>query len=137
MHNPEQSLPFRDPIVFEMNGHRHVMSGEEAEAIERSGYSTWQDYSYFPGSWPEPNTAVVPLMDARPGKVEPLDTVLLNQQSRSPFKFESLGNIHYRPARVTACYKSANKGFGAARFANFVDHPRVCTICLNHYLKGA
>ena len=124
-------------IEYTINGERDWLPTEELRAVERSGYSTWQQYAMTPGEWPAPITPILPLMDARPGKVEPLDVALLNNQSRSPYKFESLGYIHYRPARVTACYKSANKGFGAARFANFIDHPRVCTICLNHYLKGA
>ena len=124
-------------IEYTINGGRDWLPTEELEAVERSGRSTWQDYAMTPGEWPAPTSPICPLMDARPGAVEPLNVALLNNQSRSPYKFESLGNIHYRAARVTACYKSANKGFGAARFANFIDHLRVCTICLNHYLKGA
>ena len=124
-------------IPYTINGEEHYLPDEELQAVEMSGRSRWQDYAMTPGEWPAPTVPVCPLMDARPGAVEPMDHAMLNKQSRSPYKFESLGYIHYRPSRVVACYKSSSKGFGAARFANFIDHPRVCTICLNHYLKGA
>ena len=128
---PETSLSFH------FLGKLHHITLSEVDDIERSGRSSWQDYADTPDIQEKGETAsrLLALMETRPGKVKPMDVALLNQQSRSPYNLGNLGEIHYRPSRVTACHKYSNKGFGAARFASFVDHPRVCSVCLNHFLN--
>lgn len=52
-------------------GKRDQLPLGEMQEVERSGRSTWQAYIMHPGQWPEPSTAVVPLMEGRPGQTAP------------------------------------------------------------------
>lgn len=58
-------------ITYQHRGELHWLPEEELRAVERSGHSSWQEYMSTPTKWPEPTVAVVPLMEARPGAVEP------------------------------------------------------------------
>lgn len=58
-------------IAYTIGNTRHWLSDEELQAVEESGRCSWQAYIATPTQWPEPTVPVVPLMQARPGAVEP------------------------------------------------------------------
>lgn len=53
-------------------GEPDVLSLGELQCVERSGRSAWMDYATTPNEWPAVVVPMVPLMEARPGAVEPL-----------------------------------------------------------------
>ena len=60
-------VPFKNA-----QGEPDVLPLGELQCVERSGRSTWMDYATTPGEWPFVVVPMVPLMEARPGAVEPL-----------------------------------------------------------------
>lgn len=58
-------------IRYKIGNTFHTLSAEELRAVEQSGRCSWQAYIATPTQWPEPTVPVVPLMQARPGAVEP------------------------------------------------------------------
>lgn len=58
-------------LRYDLGNEVHYLSYAELDAVEISGRSNWMDYAEAPAQWPEPSAAVIPLMDARPGKTEP------------------------------------------------------------------
>jgi len=58
-------------IAYSFDDRVHVLTWDEIYAIEISGKSSLFEYITTPSQWPEPTTAVDPLMSARPGATDP------------------------------------------------------------------
>ena len=60
-------IPFKNA-----QGEPDVLPLGELDSVELTGRSRWMDYATTPGEWAALAAPVVPLMEARPGAVEPL-----------------------------------------------------------------
>lgn len=63
----------RNYIFTNAEGHEDLLSHKEAQAIERSGSCTLLGYINTPSKLPEHEHPVVPLMEMRTGKTEPIN----------------------------------------------------------------
>lgn len=143
---------------YYFNGQWHFMLQDEIDAIEQSGRSvdqygrpmTAQAYGITecPNEWPAPTVPFVPLMEARPGAVEPwlrpVHCVVDVPRKDRPYRIKAKdGLIHmYRiGSHVTACGSRAlhSEIWGFMRFERIVDHERACPKCkvewLGHWVK--
>lgn len=71
MHRHNIPIPFTNCL-----GELDYLPWSDLEAAQRSGSSSWQDYASTPSQWPEITTPIVPLIDARPGQVEPEQVIV-------------------------------------------------------------
>ena len=67
----------RNYLFTSASGELDMMTFKEAEAIERSGRCSVWEYIATPTVWPKAQVPALPLMDARPGKTEPVNETML------------------------------------------------------------
>lgn len=135
-------------IHYDFNGERHTMGRDEMEAIERSGPAhRVTDYAHpsAPNDWPV-ETGFIPLMDARPGAVDPwvrpAEQVILKPRVDRPWQCKpSDGFFHYRVNSRSnpTCGAYANKAdvMGFEPFRTITKHPKACQECRKHWLVEA
>ena len=125
-------------IYLAPDGRYDAVSTEEVEAVERSGRSSWQSYALTPSTWPEPSSAVVPLMEGRPGAVEPWVRPVegvLNFGAQRTWEEMEKGVIHWQSAGRAVCDGKWHSGamYGSKLFKTMLTHPRVCARCEELY----
>lgn len=136
-------------IHYDFNGERHTMGRDEMEAIERSGPPhRVTDYAHpsAPNDWPVETFPVRPLMDARPGAVDPwvrpAEQVITKPRVDRPNQCKkSDGLFHYRVDSRSnpTCGAYANRAdvMGFEPFRTITKHPKVCQECREHWLVEA
>lgn len=140
------------------NGQWHFMLDDEIAAIEQSGRSvdqygrpmTAQSYGSTdcPNEWPVVTVPFVPLMEARPGAIEPwarpIHTVVsMPRKDRTERTKAHDGMLHMYKIGThhSACGTHTPHGdtWGYLRFERILDHERACPKCkvewLSHWAK--
>ena len=126
-----------EPMRYELAGETHVMSSDEAEAIERSGKCSWMDYATISTQYDTP-CARLYLLHERLGKTEPGEYPIHGTLRGLE------GNRRYHWARNMPGHNVAWCGvnepahaFNAHTFARYFEDRNVCVTCAKKYRSYA